>query len=47
MNEVTRILAAVEGGEPQEAEKLLPLVYYELRQLAAQRLAHERPGQTL
>jgi RNA polymerase sigma factor (TIGR02999 family) len=47
MNEVTRILSAVEGGEPQEAELLLPLVYNELRRLAAQRLAHERPGQTL
>jgi RNA polymerase sigma factor (TIGR02999 family) len=47
MNEVTRILSAVEDGERLEAEKLLPLVYDELRQLAAHRLAHERPGQTL
>ena len=47
MNEVTRILSAVEGGEPQEAELLLPLVYNELRRLAAQKLAREKPGQTL
>jgi RNA polymerase sigma factor (TIGR02999 family) len=47
MNEVTRILSAMERGEPKDAEQLLPLVYAELRQLAAQRLAHERPGQTL
>jgi RNA polymerase sigma factor (TIGR02999 family) len=47
MNEVTRILSAVEGGEPQAAEQLLPLVYDELRRLAAMRLAHEEPGQTL
>jgi RNA polymerase sigma factor (TIGR02999 family) len=47
MNEVTRILSAMESGQPQEAERLLPLVYDELRRLAAQRLAHERPGQTL
>ena len=47
MNEVTRILSAVESGEPLEAERLLPLVYDELRRLAAQRLAHEKPGQTL
>jgi RNA polymerase sigma factor (TIGR02999 family) len=47
MNEVTRILSAVEGGEPREAERLLPLVYDELRRLAAQRLAQEKPGQTL
>src|SRR5213593_1363857 len=46
-NDVTRILAAVEGGDPIAAEKLLPLVYDELRKLAAQRLAHEKPGQTL
>ena len=39
MNEVTRILSAVEGGEPQAAEQLLPLVYDELRRLAAMRLA--------
>jgi RNA polymerase sigma factor (TIGR02999 family) len=47
MNEVTRILSAIEQGEPQAAEQLLPLVYEELRRLAAQKLAQERPGQTL
>ena len=47
MSEVTRILAAVEQGDPQAASRLLPLVYAELRKLAAQRLAQERPGQTL
>jgi RNA polymerase sigma factor (TIGR02999 family) len=47
MNEVTRILSAVEGGDPHAAEQLLPLVYDELRKLAAQRLAQEKPGQTL
>jgi RNA polymerase sigma factor (TIGR02999 family) len=47
VNEVTRILEAVEGGEPRAAEQLLPLVYDELRRLAAQRLAHEKAGQTL
>jgi RNA polymerase sigma factor (TIGR02999 family) len=47
MSEVTRILSAVEQGEPHAAERLLPLVYDELRRLAAQRLARERPGQTL
>jgi RNA polymerase sigma factor (TIGR02999 family) len=47
MNEVTRILSAVENGEPQEAENLLPLVYEELRRLAAQRIAHEKAGHTL
>jgi RNA polymerase sigma factor (TIGR02999 family) len=47
MNEVTRILSALEQGEPQAAEQLLPLVYDELRRLAARRLARERPGQTL
>ncbi|MFO0841489.1 MAG: ECF-type sigma factor [Gemmataceae bacterium] len=47
MSDVTRILAAVEQGDPQAAEKLLPLVYDELRRLAAQRLAQEAPGQTL
>src|SRR6202140_5465954 len=46
-NEVTLILSAVEQGDPQAAERLLPLVYDELRRLAAQRLAHEKPGQTL
>src|SRR5262249_15224870 len=47
MNEVTRILSAVEQGDPHAANQLLPLVYEELRKLAAQKLAHERPGQTL
>jgi RNA polymerase sigma factor (TIGR02999 family) len=47
MSEVTQILSAIEGGDPRAAENLLPLVYQELRTLAAQRLAHERPGQTL
>src|SRR6266487_597892 len=47
MNEVTRILSAIEQGDPRAAEQLLPLVYDALRQLAAQRLAQEKPGQTL
>jgi RNA polymerase sigma factor (TIGR02999 family) len=47
MNDVTRILCAVEQGDPAAAEQLLPLVYDELRSLAAQRLAREKPGQTL
>ncbi len=47
MNEVTRILEAVEQGDPAAAEQLLPLVYEELRRLAAQRLTREMPGQTL
>jgi RNA polymerase sigma factor (TIGR02999 family) len=47
MSEVTRILQAAQRGEPQAAEQLLPLVYDELRRLAARKLAHERPGQTL
>jgi RNA polymerase sigma factor (TIGR02999 family) len=47
MHEVTRILTAMDQGDPQAAEKLLPLVYDELRNLAAQRLAQEKPGQTL
>jgi RNA polymerase sigma factor (TIGR02999 family) len=47
MSEVTRILSAIEQGDPQAAEQLLPLVYGELRQLATQRLAQEKPGQTL
>ena len=47
MNDVTRILSAIEQGDPQAAEQLLPLVYDELRKLAAQRLAQEKPGQTL
>jgi RNA polymerase sigma factor (TIGR02999 family) len=47
MNEVTRVLSAIEAGDPQAAEHLLPLVYDELRRLAAQRLAGEGPGHTL
>jgi RNA polymerase sigma factor (TIGR02999 family) len=47
MSEVTRILSAIEQGDPHAAEQLLPLVYDELRKLAAQRLAQEKPGQTL
>jgi RNA polymerase sigma factor (TIGR02999 family) len=47
MSEVTRILSAIEGGDPHAAAQLLPLVYDELRKLAAQKLAQERPGQTL
>jgi RNA polymerase sigma factor (TIGR02999 family) len=47
MSEVTHILSAIEQGDPSAAAQLLPLVYDELRQLAAQRLAHEKPGQTL
>jgi len=46
MNDVTRILNAIDQGDPQAAEQLLPLVYGELRRLAAQRLAQEKPGQT-
>lgn len=46
-NDVTRLLSAIEKGEPQAAEQLLPLVYSELRALAARRLGSERPGQTL
>ena len=47
MSEVTRILSAIEQGDPQAAEQLLPLVYDELRRLAAAHLAREKPGQTL
>src|SRR5262245_28085566 len=47
MSEVTRILSAIERGEPHAADQLLPLVYDDLRQLAAQRLSREKPGQTL
>jgi RNA polymerase sigma factor (TIGR02999 family) len=47
MTAVTRILCAVEQGDPHAADQLLPLVYDELRQLAAQKLSQERPGQTL
>jgi RNA polymerase sigma factor (TIGR02999 family) len=47
MSEVTRILSAIEQGDPHAAGQLLPLVYEELRKLAAQKLAQEKPGQTL
>jgi RNA polymerase sigma factor (TIGR02999 family) len=47
MSEVTRILSAIEDGDPHAAGQLLPLVYDELHKLAAQRLAQEKPGQTL
>jgi RNA polymerase sigma factor (TIGR02999 family) len=47
MSEVTRIVSAIEQGEPHAAEELLPLVYDELRKLAAERMAQEKPGQTL
>jgi RNA polymerase sigma factor (TIGR02999 family) len=47
MSEVTRILSAIEHGDPRAAAQLLPLVYDELRRLAAQKLAREKPGQTL
>lgn len=47
MSDVTRILQQIEGGDPSSARNLLPLVYDELRKLAADRLIHEKPGQTL
>lgn len=47
MNDLTIILEAMDRGEPQAAEKLLPLVYQELKMLAAAKLSHEKPGQTL
>jgi RNA polymerase sigma factor (TIGR02999 family) len=47
MSEVTRILSAIEQGAPHAAEQLLPLVYDELKKLAAQKIAQESPGQTL
>src|SRR6516162_4771523 len=47
MNDVTQLLTAIEKGDPQAANQLLPLVYDELRRLAAQKLALEKPGQTL
>jgi DNA-directed RNA polymerase specialized sigma24 family protein len=47
MSDVTRILSQIDSGDPQAAEQLLPLVYDELRKLAAAKLAHEKPGQTL
>ncbi len=47
MHEVTQILSQIESGDPLAADKLLPLIYDELRKLAAMKLAHEKPGQTL
>jgi len=47
MSDVTRILSAIDEGDPQASERLLPLVYEELRRLAAQKMAQEIPGQTL
>lgn len=47
MREVTRILRAIEDGKPQAVDELLPLVYQELRQIAAAKLSREKPGQTL
>ena len=47
MTDVTRILSAIQQGNPHAAQQLLPLVYEELRKLAAQKLAQEKPGQTL
>jgi RNA polymerase sigma factor (TIGR02999 family) len=47
MSDITRILSQIESGDPSAAEKLLPLVYEELRKLAAAKMAHEKPGQTL
>jgi RNA polymerase sigma factor (TIGR02999 family) len=47
MSDVTHILSAIEQGDPHAAEQLLPLIYDELRKLAAQKLAQEKPGQTL
>ena len=47
MTDVTRILSAIEGGDPEAADQLLPLVYEELRKLATAKMAQENPGQTL
>jgi RNA polymerase sigma factor (TIGR02999 family) len=47
MSDVTRLLSAIEQGDPKAAEQLLPLVYKELRKLAAKKMAREKPGQTL
>jgi len=47
MHDVTRILEAIQGGDLKATDELLPIVYNELRRLAAQKLSHERPGQTL
>src|SRR4029453_5834040 len=46
MSDVTKILSAIDAGDPRAAEQLLPLVYDELRKLAAERMAQEKPGQT-
>ena len=46
MTDVTKILSAIEQGDPSAADQLLPLVYDELRKLAAAKMAHEKPGQT-
>jgi len=46
VSEVTRILSVIEQGDPRAAEQLLPLVYGELRELAARKLGNEKPGQT-
>lgn len=47
MNPITEILSAIDRGDPQASQELLPLIYADLRRLAAQRLLHEKPGQTL
>ena len=47
MSDVTRILNKIEAGDPLATEQLLPLIYDELRKLAAEKMAHEKPGQTL
>ena len=47
MSHVTQILSQIESGDPSAADQLLPLVYEELRKLAAAKLSHEKPGQTL
>lgn len=47
MHEITQVLSAIDGGDPRAAELLLPLVYEELRKVAARQLADEKPGQTL
>jgi RNA polymerase sigma factor (TIGR02999 family) len=47
MSEVTQLLSAIDAGDPKAADQLLPLVYEELRRLAAQKMAHEAAGQTL
>jgi hypothetical protein len=47
MSDVTRILSAIEDGDPHAADQLLPLIYDELRKLAAETMAREKPGQTL